>query len=181
MRLFIITVCPARTYGNECEKECYSNYYGLQCKEMCNCSDGNICNSVQGCIRNNTENCTDPECMSEPKTNMLNDDIDTMSVTSVSSPPDGDSTLSHIQIYLIIVSSTTLLLILIAVASARKVHSACKTNGKTPHHSIRENRKRTTSSRPFPNDMEMRRLPRVPSSDVNRLFQQRSQHQLIEV
>ncbi|CAC5387125.1 unnamed protein product [Mytilus coruscus] len=180
MRLFIITVCPAGTHGNECEIECNSNYYGLQCKEMCNCSYGNICNSVQGCIRNNTENCTDPECMSEPKTNMLNDDIGTMTVTSVSSPPDGDSTLSHIQIYLIIVSSTTLL-ILIAIASARKVHSACKTNGQKPHHSLRENRKRTTSSRPVPNHIEMRRLPRAPSSDVNRLFQQRSQHQLIEV
>ncbi|CAC5377172.1 unnamed protein product [Mytilus coruscus] len=51
---FIIAVCPAGTYDYECERNCHPNYYGLQCKEKCNCLKGYMCNSVHGCIRNKT-------------------------------------------------------------------------------------------------------------------------------
>ncbi|CAG2250296.1 unnamed protein product [Mytilus edulis] len=171
MSLFFITVCPAGTYGIECENDCNHNYHGIQCKEMCNCLYGYTCNSVQGCIRNSTENCTEPACMSELKTNMLNDDIGTITVTSFTNRPERDSILSHVHIYLIAVSCTTLL-ILTALAYVRKGHSACKMNGDD--HSIKE-------KKPGPNDIEMRRLPRAPSSGRNDMFQQRSIYQLIEV
>lgn len=84
-----------------------------------------------------------------------------------------DSILSHVHIYLIAVSCTTLL-ILIALAYVRKGHGACKTNGKNPHHSIKE-------KKPDSIDIEMRRLPRSPSSGRNNMFQQRSIYELIEV
>ncbi|XP_071178091.1 platelet endothelial aggregation receptor 1-like [Mytilus edulis] len=53
-------VCPAGIFGKHCLLACMPNYYGLQCKNVCNCKDFKKCNPVHGCVCD--EGFTGKEC-----------------------------------------------------------------------------------------------------------------------
>ncbi|XP_078328532.1 uncharacterized protein LOC111111980 isoform X2 [Crassostrea virginica] len=45
--------CDPGMYGDECDRECSNNTYGLECKELCgNCSNGEPCHHVDGTCPN---------------------------------------------------------------------------------------------------------------------------------
>eukprot|EP00105_Crassostrea_gigas_P018164 XP_011436186.2 PREDICTED: multiple epidermal growth factor-like domains protein 11 isoform X1 [Crassostrea gigas] len=46
------TECPAGTFGLYCSGTCPRNYYGIFCEKECNCTDGQNCDSINGCIQN---------------------------------------------------------------------------------------------------------------------------------
>nr|XP_034338681.1 multiple epidermal growth factor-like domains protein 10 [Crassostrea gigas] len=46
------TECPTGTFGLNCSSTCPSNYHGVFCKEECQCTDGQYCDSINGCIQN---------------------------------------------------------------------------------------------------------------------------------
>nr|XP_034338673.1 uncharacterized protein LOC117692987 [Crassostrea gigas] len=48
------TECPTGTFGLNCSATCPSNYHGVFCKEECHCTDGQYCDSINGCIQNAT-------------------------------------------------------------------------------------------------------------------------------
>nr|XP_034338668.1 uncharacterized protein LOC105323934 isoform X3 [Crassostrea gigas] len=49
------TECPDGTFGVNCSQTCPNNYFGRLCKIPCNCSDGQFCDQVKGCIPNNND------------------------------------------------------------------------------------------------------------------------------
>ncbi|XP_052073176.1 platelet endothelial aggregation receptor 1-like [Mytilus californianus] len=42
--------CPAGKYGKDCSLSCMPNYYGVQCKTQCNCTDNKKCDPIHGCV-----------------------------------------------------------------------------------------------------------------------------------
>ncbi|CAC5396946.1 unnamed protein product [Mytilus coruscus] len=57
--------CIAGRYGKDCQLPYLPNYYGIQCKQLCNCSHNKKCNPVQGCVCN--------EGFNEPNANIANE------------------------------------------------------------------------------------------------------------
>lgn len=51
--IYFYSECPVGTYGVNCSHTCPNNYFGRLCKKPCNCSDGQFCDQVKGCIPNN--------------------------------------------------------------------------------------------------------------------------------
>lgn len=50
--VFFRQECPAGKFGLNCGATCPSNYHGLFCEEKCHCTDGQYCDSINGCIQN---------------------------------------------------------------------------------------------------------------------------------
>ncbi|VDH91317.1 N-acetylglucosamine-1-phosphodiester alpha-N-acetylglucosaminidase [Mytilus galloprovincialis] len=42
--------CPAGQFGKQCLLSCVPNYYGVQCKKQCNCTDNTKCDPAHGCV-----------------------------------------------------------------------------------------------------------------------------------
>lgn len=51
--IYFYSECPVGTFGVNCSHTCPNNYFGRLCKKPCNCSDGQFCDQVKGCIPNN--------------------------------------------------------------------------------------------------------------------------------
>lgn len=50
--IYFYLECPDGTFGVNCSK---TYYFGRLCKMPCNCSDGQFCDQVKGCITNNND------------------------------------------------------------------------------------------------------------------------------
>ena len=56
----IFKECEPGYHGTNCSSACKQNYYGRLCRERCNCSSNQYCDSIVGCLcKNNSVNCTD--------------------------------------------------------------------------------------------------------------------------
>lgn len=53
--IYFYLECPDGTFGVNCSQKCPNNYFGRLCKMPCNCSDGQFCDQVKGCIPNNND------------------------------------------------------------------------------------------------------------------------------
>ncbi|CAC5370286.1 unnamed protein product [Mytilus coruscus] len=42
--------CPPGKFGQDCSLTCLNNYYGVQCKQMCNCTGNKKCDPIHGCV-----------------------------------------------------------------------------------------------------------------------------------
>lgn len=42
--------CPSGKFGQDCSLPCLTNYYGVQCKHMCNCTGNTTCDPINGCV-----------------------------------------------------------------------------------------------------------------------------------
>ncbi|XP_052063969.1 uncharacterized protein LOC127704110 isoform X2 [Mytilus californianus] len=48
--------CPEGKYGYNCKHDCLENYFGLRCRERCNCKENETCDKVHGCrVTKNTD------------------------------------------------------------------------------------------------------------------------------
>uniref|UniRef100_K1Q8N5 Multiple epidermal growth factor-like domains 6 n=1 Tax=Magallana gigas TaxID=29159 RepID=K1Q8N5_MAGGI len=55
--------CNPGYAGENCSLTCESGYFGLQCNELCRCSQDEYCDPARGCLCNSTiDYCREPEC-----------------------------------------------------------------------------------------------------------------------
>uniref|UniRef100_A0A8W8KPB6 Uncharacterized protein n=1 Tax=Magallana gigas TaxID=29159 RepID=A0A8W8KPB6_MAGGI len=90
------TECPDGTFGVNCSQKCPNNYFGRLCKIPCNCSDGQYCDQVKGCIPNNND--TDNGKISDTGLTTVATEVTTVAteITTIASGitkecPDGSS------------------------------------------------------------------------------------------
>ncbi|CAC5396930.1 MEGF10_11 [Mytilus coruscus] len=46
----VSAACPPGKFGQDCSVPCLDNYYGVQCKKMCNCTGNTKCDPIHGCV-----------------------------------------------------------------------------------------------------------------------------------
>lgn len=49
-----IEECEPGTTDENCSLTCPPDYFGLQCREQCNCSPDEYCDPINGCLANST-------------------------------------------------------------------------------------------------------------------------------
>ncbi|CAC5424847.1 unnamed protein product [Mytilus coruscus] len=118
--------------------DCQYERFGKRCEQVCNCSAGFNCEPITGkcickgkvlngaCHDSSTTKSLEAGGVSEPQKNMINDDIGTVTVASVSNPPEGCSIPLQIHIFIISVSAA-ILLVWLAAASVKII---CDSRGQ---------------------------------------------------